>query len=374
MKITFAKFHIEIKKKFYSVQMTPQVTAQNVTSCSVTVVRASDNKTILTRSISGRQIVSPWNAKEILRSVLEAQGEVKPRKKAPNSNYPVGAEVELVGAEPIGKGFIGTPIVKSEPIVYKDGDVIVTENGEIGIAITAGPETVEAVPETPEPVSEKLEPEFQAVVDRAKELGYTVPSPETIEKQNATFKKGKAKPAAEKAPATPKTKKTKRVLKSKSGAYPNDAGVYLFADQMLSLSPKKKTDPEVNIRILELEDATFISAMDFRIYNHGHGEPLCTKWMTFETREDAIKEAVARVFNMVARDNRDFPKVRKFLLQILEALDPEAAAQAEPPTRTRKPRKAIAKAEVLEAVPSEVLPEAAEQAENESEAIDLNEI
>lgn len=85
MRTTFAQFHIEHKKKMYGVLITIQDVTQNVTRCNVRVINAQ-NETLLSEARSGRQIVSQWNAKEILKDALEANGMYKRRNKKVNPN------------------------------------------------------------------------------------------------------------------------------------------------------------------------------------------------------------------------------------------------------------------------------------------------
>jgi hypothetical protein len=84
MRVTYAQFNIEHGGKSYAVQMGVQVTYRNSTSVHVTVIATRDDgskRVILTRSVQGRQIVSPFNAKKYLREALVAEGIVKERQK-----------------------------------------------------------------------------------------------------------------------------------------------------------------------------------------------------------------------------------------------------------------------------------------------------
>lgn len=80
MKVTFAQFHIEHRKEMYAVQYTLNGTYGNVSQVNINVIDGK-RKTILARSESGRQIVSPWNAKNVLMEALTEIGKYKPHAR-----------------------------------------------------------------------------------------------------------------------------------------------------------------------------------------------------------------------------------------------------------------------------------------------------
>jgi hypothetical protein len=84
MKITFAQFNVETKGKAYAVRFAPQFVADNVTSFVVEISDAGGG-VLDSFSSSGRQSISPWNAKEIVRAYLVKQGAAKPRKGSAES-------------------------------------------------------------------------------------------------------------------------------------------------------------------------------------------------------------------------------------------------------------------------------------------------
>jgi hypothetical protein len=80
MKITYSKFHITHRKKFYQVEYEVQSINTNTSFVNVTV-KDSSNSVLLYESLCGRQIVSSWNAKNSLRKALIENGLMKDRKK-----------------------------------------------------------------------------------------------------------------------------------------------------------------------------------------------------------------------------------------------------------------------------------------------------
>ena len=83
MKVTYAAFHIEYKKKSYSVSYDVSAVSENVTQVVTTVSDAQG--TLGTWAGSGRQIISPWNAKEALKKCLTEKGIYKPHKPEPQT-------------------------------------------------------------------------------------------------------------------------------------------------------------------------------------------------------------------------------------------------------------------------------------------------
>lgn len=80
MTITYAQFNLTHNGKQYACQMTIQGTYKNSRQVSATVVDAN-NKTLLVRSMSGRQIISYDNAREAVYDALESAGLIKKRPK-----------------------------------------------------------------------------------------------------------------------------------------------------------------------------------------------------------------------------------------------------------------------------------------------------
>lgn len=84
MRITYAQFNIERRGKMYAVQMGVQHTHDNATSAHITVICTRDDgskRVLLSRSVKGRQVLSPFNAKVFLRDALVAEGVIKEKPK-----------------------------------------------------------------------------------------------------------------------------------------------------------------------------------------------------------------------------------------------------------------------------------------------------
>jgi hypothetical protein len=87
MKVTFATFHIEVKKKPYAVLMDVQTDqVGNKMTVSAQVIERTDvGRRVISSSVHrGRQIISIYQAKNILRDALIAEGVVKDRRKPKN--------------------------------------------------------------------------------------------------------------------------------------------------------------------------------------------------------------------------------------------------------------------------------------------------
>jgi hypothetical protein len=70
MRVTYAQFNVEHKGKFFKVQMTPQDITANEERISMTVVD-SNNKTLLVRSMKGRQIICKFTAKMVIKELTK---------------------------------------------------------------------------------------------------------------------------------------------------------------------------------------------------------------------------------------------------------------------------------------------------------------
>lgn len=95
MKVTFAQFNVEYDGKSYGVQMGVQYVTQNSTFTTVTIYAVNDGVKRIVRnfSTSGRQVISPSNAKRFLRDALIAEGTIKERVK-PGPDLEAGVELE----------------------------------------------------------------------------------------------------------------------------------------------------------------------------------------------------------------------------------------------------------------------------------------
>jgi len=83
MKVTFAQFNVDHDGKSYGVQMSVQCVADNRTFTTVTIYAVNDQgqKRIISNfSGSGRQMISPSNAKTFLRKGLISEGVIKERE------------------------------------------------------------------------------------------------------------------------------------------------------------------------------------------------------------------------------------------------------------------------------------------------------
>jgi hypothetical protein len=115
--------------------------------------------------------------------------------------------------------------------------------------------------------------------------------------------------------------------RAKNGAEPNDEGNFIFSDERIVLERKKETDPDAEIRILQLESGSFISAVAFRVGDQIHGDPLTAKSGTHKTRELAIRSGVMRILDLVDDKNRDFVKIKNWLNKVCAEYLPETKSR-----------------------------------------------
>lgn len=99
MKVTFAQFNVEHDEKSYGVQMGIQYVTNNRTYTTVTIYGVNEQgvkRVLRSFSGSGRQMISPSNAKRFLRDTLIAEGVIKKREEKPK-DYPPGEVATFEG-------------------------------------------------------------------------------------------------------------------------------------------------------------------------------------------------------------------------------------------------------------------------------------
>jgi hypothetical protein len=85
MQVTYTQFNIMHRKKMYAVTFEVQDITCNLTRCRM-LIMDSARKAIHSESISGRQIMSAWNAKRYLTKALKEKGIIKPKNRKNEHN------------------------------------------------------------------------------------------------------------------------------------------------------------------------------------------------------------------------------------------------------------------------------------------------